>query len=72
MEHLRTRIQIDVSYQLGEYRQLLSEVIAVEMATENEPVNRANPWNWSIVREQRQQLERLLASVPVVILESVH
>lgn len=50
MEHPNPRIQIDVSYRLTEYRQLLRDVIAMELATQNVPVNRAHPWNWPIVQ----------------------
>lgn len=50
VEHTGPRIEIDVSYQLAEYRQLLHEVIAMDMVARNEHLNRTSPWNWPIVQ----------------------
>ena len=50
VEHTGPRIEIDVSYQLAEYRQLLHEVIAMDMVARNEHLNRASPWSWPIVQ----------------------
>lgn len=43
MQHAGSRIEIDVSYQLSEYRQLLHDVIAMDMATGNAQTNPASP-----------------------------
>ncbi|RLK57742.1 hypothetical protein BCL79_2155 [Stenotrophomonas rhizophila] len=51
MEHPHSRIEIDVSYQLAEYRQLLHDVIAMDMATGNAQTHPANPWNWPIMQK---------------------
>lgn len=69
MRHTGSCIEIDVSYQLAGYRQLLHDIIAMDMATGDVQTNPASPWNWPIVQEQRQQFEQLLTSMPVVVLE---
>lgn len=51
MQHAGSRIKIDVTYQLAEYRQLLHDVIAMDMATGNAQTNPASPWNWPIVQK---------------------
>lgn len=51
MQHAGSRVEIDVSYQLSEYRQLLHDVIAMDMATGNVQTHPASPWNWPIVQK---------------------
>jgi len=52
-EHMQQpipQIEVDVSYQLGEYADLLREVIAMETKALNQPTSQINPLNWPVVQ----------------------
>ncbi|WP_353084836.1 hypothetical protein [Stenotrophomonas sp.] len=79
MQHAGSRIEIDVSYQLSEYRQLLHEGTGKACAAVAGGLSHRTGRGGAMPipfremdTEKRQQFERLLASVPVVILEPAH
>jgi hypothetical protein len=42
-------LEVEVDYQLAEYKRVLRDYIPVHMAAEGETVNRRLPWNWPIL-----------------------